>query len=249
MKRIKFFVSLLLASVMFLSCSGCVNKPSSGGTGSEEDALPKSRYEEYSQQDYLLYQNIFYNNYAKDFVGTRVKKVGVFAILHDAFNDVERCYVLGYADQTKCCDWQWEFVPPTDAELPPVGSLVTVEGTFTYDEENALDKYWITDTTLKLKKKYEEKTYEINMYVMSDTLERVQIVNVKRFPDVFENKVFVAYGRIKGLGTLQDPIFDGSWEIDFVWDGSVPNLGTTVVLTGTFSSDGKLNVSAMKTID
>lgn len=249
MKRIRITVSIFLAAVMILLCTGCGAGTSSSGGNDASESLPQTRFEIFSQEEYVLYQNVFYKDYAKSFVGKKIKKEGVFAILHDAFNDVERCYVLGYADQTKCCDWQWEFVPPEGAELPPVGSLVTVEGTFTYDEKNALDKYWITDTTLKLKKKYEEKTYEINMYVMSDTLERVQIVNVKRFPDVFENKVFVAYGRIKGLGTLQDPIFDGSWEIGFVWDGSVPNLGTTVVLTGTFSSDGKLNVSAMKTID
>ena len=249
MKRIRITVSIFLAAVMILFCTGCGAETSSSGGNDASESLPQTRFEIFSQEEYVLYQNVFYKDYAKSFVGKKIKKEGVFAILHDAFNDVERCYVLGYADQTKCCDWQWEFVPPEGAELPPVGSLVTVEGTFTYDEENALDKYWITDTSLKLKKKYEEKTYEINMYVMSDTLERVQIVNVKRFPDVFENKVFVAYGRIKGLGTLQDPIFDGSWEIGFVWDGSVPKLGTTVVLTGTFSSDGKLNVSAMKTID
>lgn len=249
MKRIRITVSIFLAAVMILVCTGCGAGTSSSGGNEASESLPQTRFEKFSQEEYVLYQNVFYNDYAKTFVGKKIKKEGVFAILHDAFNDVERCYVLGYADQTKCCDWQWEFAPPEGAELPPVGSLVTVEGTFTYDEKNALDKYWITDTTLKLKKKYEEKTYEINMYVMSDTLERVQLVNVKRFPDVFENKVFVAYGRIKVPGTLQDPYYDNSWEIAFTWDGSVPKIGTTVVLTGTFTSDGTLNVSALKSID
>ncbi|MBP5428613.1 MAG: hypothetical protein J6Z04_04940 [Clostridia bacterium] len=248
MKLYGKIVLILLALITALICSGCGKEAVPGGDPSGASFSVK-RFEKISQEEYILYQNFFYNGYAKDFVGKKVKKEGVLTVLHDAFNSTERYYVTGYADQTKCCDWQWEFVPPEGAELPPVGSLVTVEGTFTYDEQNALDKYRITNTTLKTKKSFGEPAYEINMYVMGDTLERVQLANFKQFPAVFENKEFIAYGRIKALDVLQDPYYDGSWEIGFVWDGTAPKLGTTVVMTGTFSSDGKLNVTALQSID
>ena len=246
MKRFGTVVSILLAASLILISCGC----QAGGTSSGENgavSTSKDRQETISQDEYVLYQNVFYNGYAKKLDGKSVKKVGVFAVLHDEYSHVERYYVWGYYDQTKCCDWQWEFSPKDGEELPPVGSLVTVEGTFVSDEA-ALDDYWIRDATVQTKTAYVGSDYEIDMYVMSDTLERVQIINFRRFPDYFEGKTFIGYGRIKSPDTLQDPYYDGSWEIGFTYSGTVPAIGTTVVLSGTVR-DGSLLVQTLRSME
>ena len=241
MKRFGTIVSVILtASIILLSC-GC-SSSSGGEVGSSDERLGPV-----NQNEYVLYLNIFNNGYAKNYDGKTVKKVGVFAILYDAFNDVNRYYVWGYRDTTKCCDWQWEFSLQEEQELPPVGSLVTVEGTFVSDDR-ALDDYWIQDATVTTNTIYTGPTYDVNMYVMSDTLERVQLINVYRFPDVFMNKSFAAYGRIKTMTSFQDPYYDGSWYFDFSYKGSVPAIGTTVVLIGTVGN-GIFNVNTLQAID
>lgn len=245
MKRFGMIVSLLLAATLILISCGCQSRETPfGETGAANTS--KERQETISQEEYVLYQNVFYNGYAKTLDGKAVKKVGVFAVLHDEYSHVERYYVWGYYDQTKCCDWQWEFSPKQGEELPPVGSLVTVEGTFVSDEA-ALDDYWIEEATVKTKTAYTGSEHEIDMYVMSDTLERVQIINFRRFPEYFEGKTFIGYGRIKSPDTLQDPYYDGSWEIGISYSGAVPAIGTTVVVTGTVR-DGALSVQTVRSI-
>ena len=239
------FESLLLATLILFSCGCNAGNPSSGERGAQNTS--DKRLDTISQDEYILYQNVFYNGYAKKIDGQKLKKYGVFAVLHDAYNGIDRYYVWGYYDQTKCCDWQWEFNPQSGEELPPVGSLVTVEGTFVSDEA-ALDDYWIEEATVRTETVYTGTAYEFNMYVMSDTLERVQIVNFRRFPDAFEGKTFIGYGRIKSRNTLQDPYYDGSWDIGFSYSGNVPAIGTTVVLSGTVQNGG-LNVQTLEPVD
>ena len=249
MKRFRILVSILLAAFMLLICCGCESGKSSGETEANEtpESTSKARPDIISQDEYVLYQNIFYNDYAKSFDGKKVKKVGIFATLHDAYNNVDRYYVWGYYDNTKCCDWQWEFEPKEGQKLPPDGSLVTVEGTFVYDTK-ALDKYWIKNASVKTKTVYTGASYDVNMYLMSDTLERVQIINIQRWPDYFKGKTFSAYGRIKSINKLQDPYFNESWEINFTWTGDVPAIGTMVLLTGTVQN-GALNAESLQSID
>ena len=237
--------SLLLAALILFSC-GCTSENTSSGENGAQNTSDK-RLDTISQDEYILYQNAFYNGYAKKLDGQKQKKYGVFAILHDAYNGISRYYVWGYYDQTKCCDWQWESSPKDGTELPPVGSLVTVEGTFVSDDA-ALDDYWIEEATVRTETVYTGSEYEINMYVMSDTLERVQIVNFLRFSDSFEGKTFIGYGRIKSRTILQDPYYDGSWEIGFSYSGNVPAIGTTVVLTGTVQN-GILKVQTLEPVD
>ena len=237
--------SLLLAALILFSC-GCTSENTSSGENGAQNTSDK-RLDTISQDEYILYQNAFYNGYAKKLDGQKQKKYGVFAILHDAYNGIDRYYVWGYYDQTKCCDWQWEFSPKDGTELPPVGSLVTVEGTFVSDDA-ALDDYWIEEATVRTETVYTGSEYEINMYVMSDTLERVQIVNFLRFSDSFEGKTFIGYGRIKSRTILQDPYYDGSWEIGISYSGNVPAIGTTVVLTGTVQN-GILKVQTLEPVD
>ena len=243
MKRFGQIFLIILASAMILLLCSCGENTSFG----DAENTSEERLSTINQSEYVLYQNVFYNDYAKKIDGKTVKKVGIFATLHDAFNNTDRYYVWGYMDQTKCCDWQWEFQPKKGEKLPPVGSLVTVEGTFSSDD-GALDNYWIKDATVKTTTVYTGPTYDVNMYVMSDTLERVQIANVVQIPDYFQNKTFSAYGRVKTMNSLQDPYYDGSWYIGFTYGGSVPAIGTTVLLTGTLNS-GALTVETLNTID
>ena len=170
----------------------------------------------------------------------------MFAVIQDAFNDHTRYYVWGYLDNTRCCDWQWEFVPKDTTNLPAVGSLITVSGTFAKDEASALDSYWIKDADVSTVKTYTGAAAELHMLAMSDTLERVQLLNIMYRPDSFEGKTFAAYGRIAGPGVLQDPYYDGSWEVPFssVSDTSALAIGTSVTLTGKVSG-GALGESAV----
>ena len=159
-------------------------------------------------------------------------KHGVFTTLHDAFSDRVRYYVWGYMDNTKCCDWQWEIVPEDPDVLPPDGSLVTVTGTFA-SHEDALDGYWIENAAVETETSFTGDAADLNMVAMSCTLERVQMWNILYRSDSFEGKTFNAYGRIAAVDTLEDPYYDGSWQIPFSSAQESPAIGTTVTLSGT----------------
>lgn len=229
MKRFGTILSIILTASIILLAVGC-------STSSGDDAeTSDERQGTVNQTEYVLYENVFFKGYANNFEGKSVKKVGVFAILHDAYNDLDRYYVWGYKDQTKCCDWQWEFTPKKGQKLPAVGSLVTVVGTFVSDER-ALDGYWIENAKVRTNTIYTGPVYDVNMYVMSDTLERVQLINLQRFPEYFKDQTFSAYGRVKSMTSFQDPYYDGSWYYEFVYDGSVPAIGNMILLTGTLTN-------------
>lgn len=255
-KILRTLISVLLALAILAVCTGCGGDPSAApeetGSGqttdpSEQDSsgakVSTERQEQFSADEYLLYQNVFYQDYGKSCDGTKVSKVGVYASIYDAYNERQRYYVWGYYDQTRCCDWQWEFVPQEGADLPPVGSLVSVTGTFKYDE-SALDKYWITDAKVTLKTEYAGPTAERDMRALSCTLERVQIYNILSHADVFEGQEFIAYGRVASLDKLQDPYYDGSWQIAIDYSGDLPAIGTLIEISGTIR-DGKLVVSTL----
>ena len=233
-------ISFILAAAVVCGCCGCA------ASGLQDQPAGKSdeRQEVFSQEEYVLYQNIFYNGYGADYDGKPAVKEGVFAIISDAYNNRQRYYVWGYYDQTRCCDWQWEFVPQPGEELPPVGSLVKVTGTFVSDTD-ALDGYWIKDAHTELKTEYSGSAAEINMYCMSCTLERVQIYNIMYRSEAFADKEFSGYARIASLDKLEDPYYNGSWQIEFSWDGAIPAIGTLVEITG-LTRDGKLIVRSMK---
>ncbi len=247
--KMKALLALLLALAVLAACVGCGGEPSDAPTettaapaASEPDAA-EERQEVFSQDEYMLYQNIFYSGYAQDYDGKATEKDGVFAVIHDAYSDRTRYYVWGYYDQTRCCDWQWEFVPQDGQALPPVGSLVHVTGTFAYDD-NALDKYWIKDASLEPETEYAGPTADLDMRSMSATLERVQMYNIMYHPEAFEGQTYFAYGRIASVNSIQDPYYDGSWNNTMTWDGSLPAIGTLVEITGTVAN-GTLSVQSM----
>ncbi len=225
------FLALLLAIILL--CSAC---SSDSGSAAEKETVTEVPVI-LNQAEYVLYQNIFYNNYGPQYENTPVTKNGVFAVIQDAWAGKARYYVWGYLDNTQCCDWQWEFVPKDTKNLPAVGSLITVSGTFA-KEEAALDGYWIKDADVGVVKTYAGATAELHMLAMSDTLERVQLLNIMYWPEAFEGKAFTAYGRIAGPGVLQDPYYDGSWEIPFssASDLSALAIGTSVTLNGKVSA-------------
>lgn len=66
-----------------------------------------------------------------------------------------RYYVWGYNDNTKCCDWQWEIVPESTDNLPPVGSTVNASGIFAQND-NALDGYWIENVKIEVLSEYKK---------------------------------------------------------------------------------------------
>lgn len=245
----RLFAILLTLSIV-LTCCGCGASSETAETVSAKAASDTSSADQrpvmYDNDQYLLYQNIFFGDYGEESDGQAVEKQGVFAVLHDAFNDRERYYVWGYADQTKCCDWQWEFVPREGESLPPVGSMVSVDGTFVSDED-ALDGYWIVDAHVALKAEFTGTPTDLDMYSMSCTLERVQMYNIIRHPDSFQDRAFTAYGRVASLNSLEDPYYNGSWKIDFTWDGELPGIGTLVEVSGSVQN-GALTVRSMQTM-
>lgn len=222
----KSIIVFLLISVLLCSCAKSGSAPAKEPT----DILPQVM----DTNEYLLYQNIFFNDMADDYVGLTVQKTGVFTSIYDAFNGRTRYYVWGYYDNTKCCDWQWELVIDDTSDLPAVGSLVEVKGTMRKSDE-ALDGYWIDGVSIKSKQEYIGNGCDIQMTTMSATLERVQIINMQQFPDVFEGKAVSLYGRIYTPTEIQHPYYDNAWLQQFTTTDDVPAIGSTAIVSGTFS--------------
>ncbi len=185
--------------------------------------------------EYILYQNIFLNGTGDQYTGVKMTKTGTFAVLKDSYNQTSRYYVWGYNDETKCCDWQWEFVPADPDKLPAPGSVIEMSGVFAQSDA-ALDGYWYENATVTVKNKKQESDYDLDLTSMSDTLERVQLANVSGFPADFEGQSVTAYGRILSPTTFQDPYYDGSWQQDFTSDDTIPAMGTMVIASGVFQN-------------
>ena len=233
----KKLLALFLAALLLLSMAGCKGSsdPTDAGKTDPEAGprVSKTLPTVLNQTEYVLYQNIFFNNAADDYVGKTAVKEGTFTWIYDAFNQKTRYYVWGYMDATKCCDWQWEFVPADPNSLPANGSLVKMTGTLTRDEA-ALDKLWFTDTTLEVKQSYEPADCEVDMTTMDGTLERVQLLNMQYKPEAFAGKTLRIYGRVLNPNTIQHPYYDNAWTQGFTTEAAVPANGTMVILTGTW---------------
>ena len=233
MKKLSAILCAFLAAVLLCSCGNA--KDSEKGTAEKGDTLVEKFETVIDANEYLLYQNVFYNKMADDYVGSEQTKKGVFVTLHDRFNETTRYYVWGYYDQTKCCDWQWEINPEGLGDaLPADGSTVSFTGTFAANDK-ALDKYWFDGVTLSVEKEYTGKQYDVNMCLMNATLERVQIVNMQKYADYFEGKTVSAYGRVFNLNHIQHPYYDSTWTQEFKSNSdTLPAIGTPVVTVGTY---------------
>lgn len=200
--------------------------------------------EHFDSMDYVLYMNMF--NYkdqndpnkgmtGDDYVGQTWDKIGIFTVLRDEYNKKDRYYVWGYADQTRCCDYQWEFLPEDVSALPEIGSMVEVKGTLTKSAD-ALDYYWITGPEITVKEAYAAPTCDYDLTRDSSTLARVQIQNMQAFPEVFKGKTTRVFCRVMGQNTVQHPYYDGAWTMDFQDTEMKAAVGSYVIMSGTFST-------------
>lgn len=211
MKRIFAVLLSCMLLLTFAACGAGEDSPQTTQGADEQVSLDGAFPCVTDAMEYTLYQNIFYNNEGANYEGQQVEKTGTFATIYDEFNKVTRYYVWGYYDMTKCCDWQWELKVDGAANLPKNGCLVNVTGTFE-KSDSALDGYWITNPEISVKTEYNGENYDVDMSVMSATLERVQIINMQNFKESFEGKKIAAYGRVKTNSIIQHPYYDGAWE-------------------------------------
>ncbi len=223
----KKWIALILAALLLLSLCAC------GSKNEIETADDGTMPTVLNTAEYVLYQNIFYNQTGDDYIGKSFTKEGTFTILHDSYNDCTRYYVWGYNDETKCCDWQWEFVPTSTDNLPAQGCQVEVKGTWEKNEK-ALDGYWMVNAEISVKKAYAPAQADMLLTTMSDTLERVQLINMQQFADQYEGKTVQCYGRIASDSAIEDPYYDGSWQQPVSASESLGAIGTLVIADGVF---------------
>ena len=226
MKKLLALLLILLSLLNLAACGESTPADAEAGSG-----MPTVL----NQDEYVLYQNIFFNDQADDYLGKSRSVEGTLARVQDAFSQKTRYYVWGYMDSTKCCDWQWEFVPADPDSLPASGSLVKLTGTLTRDEA-ALDKIWFTDAKLELKKAWEPQPCDVDLTVMDATLERVQLLNMQYKPDYFQGKSLRIYGRVYSLDEIQHPYYDNAWtqKLSGKTD-ELPAIGTMVIVSGVWS--------------
>ena len=223
----KKLLALFLAVILLLALAGC---------SSRQYIQFPNMTAVLDTKEYVLYQNIFFNGAADDYVEKTATKEGTLVRLYDAFIENYRYYVWGYNDATKCCDWQWEFVPSDPDSLPGNGSLVKITGTLRRDDA-ALDQYWFTNTSLEVIEERKDSIYNVDMTVMNATLERVQLVNMQKKPGSFTGKTLRIYGRVQNSTTIQHPYYDNVWTLEFKTDAEVPAIGTMVILTGSWQGN------------
>lgn len=230
-KRFFALLGVVLIAALLPACGSTADVPEASQQQAENevsDVMPTV----VNTAEYTLYRNIFFNDMQADYDGKEAVKEGTFATIHDAFNDVTRYYVWGYNDQTKCCDWQWELKMDDVSDLPTNGSLVRVTGTYETNEDG-LDDFWIIHPQITVKTPFVGRDYDIDMQAMSDTLERVQTINISNRKDVFEGKTVCGYGRVQNENTLKDPYYDNSWTVAISGEYEVPAFGTMVLVSGT----------------
>lgn len=242
----KKLIALLLALTVifvFASCGGNSDNNSSNPTADallSNGELDTGMKEKFDQMEYSAYVDLFYNDNGASYEGKTFKKDGTFAILKDAYSDITRYYVWGYADNTKCCDYQWELVLNEGADIPEPGSYVKVEGTMRADE-NALDGYWLEDVTLTVTDEFKNAGFDIDMTTMSPTLVRVQVINILQHKEKFANNTIRVFGRALSANTIQHPYYDESWTMHFSETGTVPAIGEYMLLEGTYNASGSDN--------
>ena len=244
----KKLFSLIISLTIVLSLAACGGNTEEATTGNGEavtnpsaDALLSDgelntgMKEKFDQMEYSAYVDLFYNDNGASYEGKTFKKDGTFAILKDAYSGVTRYYVWGYADNTKCCDYQWEIVLPEGTEIPEPGSYVKLQGTMEKNEA-ALDGYWLKDITLEVTDSFTNAGFDMDMTTMSPTLVRVQVINILQFPDNFKDIKVRIFGRALSANTIQHPYYNESWTMHFSETDEAPAIGKYILLEGTYSN-------------
>ncbi len=245
MKKIFALILALTLALSLAACGGTTQEETTGENGDtvtnptadallSDGELDTGMKEKFDQMEYSAYVDLFYNDNGASYEGKTFNKDGTFAILKDAYSDVTRYYVWGYADNTKCCDYQWEIVMPDGAEIPEPGSYVKVTGTM---EKNAaaLDGYWLKDITLEVTEEFKNAGFDMDMTTMSPTLVRVQVINILQFPDNFKDMTVRIFGRALSVNSIQHPYYNESWSMHFTETDTVPAIGKYILLEGTYN--------------
>lgn len=247
----KKLISALLCLTIVFAFVGCskneTNNETNSNTEVTEQAVSQKMETIINSNEYVILQNIYYNDQAEDYINVNVTKKGIFTILYDEFNSMERYYVWGYNDNTKCCDWQWEIAPDTLTELPTIGSTITVSGKFV-ENEKALDKYWIESPKIEVITELKKSEFDIDTTTMGGTLERVQVANMQGNSDKFEGKTVTVYGRIESPNSVQHPYYDNCFSQKFESD-VVLATGSRVVVSGTYANGVITNANVEKSTD
>ena len=252
MKKLIALLCALALALSLAACSGSDTDQTSTDGSQNSSTTPTAvassgsadtgMKEKLDQLQYAAYQDVFYNDNAEDYADKEYSTDGVFGIIYDAFNSVTRYYVWGYADTTKCCDWQWELKFPDGYTVPESGSYVDVSGIMTASAD-ALDGYWLTDVDMTVEEEFAHAGYDYDMTTISPTLARVQIINMQNYTDIFGGKTLRVFGRAMGTNTVQHPYYDNAWSMDFTsLDGITVATGSDMVLTGTFEASGEGSV-------
>lgn len=247
MKRI---ISVLICLSVLCAFAGCSDKNPGSSTASGTPAQASAGTVSFPEtildtNEYVIYQNIYYNDQERSYINKQVTKTGTFAVLDDKYNDIKRYYVWGYNDNTKCCDWQWEMIPKDKDNLPPIGSTIEVSGMLK-PNDIALDKYLIEDAEITVKKEYEPLDVDVDMTTMGGTLERVQVYSFLTYPEKFEGKKVSVYGRITSGSTIQHPYYNECFTVRFDSDSPVLPTGTNAVVYGTVSGGKLINAIVTK---
>lgn len=244
----KKHVSLFIALILVLTLAACTAKDNTGSENQSDGTSSDKIQTILTPAEYILYQNIFYNDQGSEYVGQIVTKTGIFTLIRDKFNSTVRYYVWGYNDNTKCCDWQWELVPESTDNLPPAGSTVSVTGTFGASD-SALDGYWIENAKIETLREFTASNSDIDMTTMSGTLERVQIINLQNFSDKFEGLTVSAYGRVETMNSIQHPYYDNAFSLQFSTVDEVPAIGKVIIVSGIFSDGAIIQAEVSRTND
>ncbi len=255
MKKLTALLLAVLLILTFTACSGGTEETTTSSDNTDTDTvtnptadallsegeLDTGMKEKFDRMEYAAYVDLFYNDNGASYEGKTFTKDGTFAILTDAYNDTTRYYVWGYADNTKCCDYQWEIVLPEGTEIPEAGSYVKVNGTMEKNDE-ALDGYWLKDVTLEITDEFTNAGYDMDMTTMSPTLTRVEIINMLQFPEKFNDVSIRIFGRALSGNSIQHPYYNDSWSMHFTETDTVPATGKYILLEGTYNKDGTGNL-------
>ena len=240
----KKYIALILCLSVFLSlcaCGGNENETTPDGqTNPTADAvlsdgeLDTGMKEKFDQMEYSAYVDLFYNDNGASYEGKNFQKDGTFAVLKDAYNDTTRYYVWGYADNTKCCDYQWEFVLPEGVEIPEPGSYIKVAGKMVKSDK-ALDGYWLENVSLEVTDEFRNAGFDMDLTTMSPTLVRVQIINLLQHKDKFADLSIRLFGRALTPETIQHPYYNESWQMHFTKTDISPAIGDYILIEGTYN--------------
>ena len=244
MKKLIALTLALITVFVFASCGseggndeGHTHDPSGAPVTSVKDYETGVK-DVFSADEDAAYHDLFYNDAGDKYENKEFTKNGVFAVIYDAYNDVERYYVWGYGDEAKDCCYQWEFVMPENATVPAPGSYIKVTGTMSHDEK-ALDKYWLTDVTFSVEEAYEATEYDFDFVTMSPTLIRVQMINMLQLKEEFADKRIRIIGKALSENTLGSANDSSEWSVHFSAANGHIHAGDNIMIDGIFNKGGE----------